>query len=77
MPNARQAFVIWGMIDQTADSNNAYVRLVKFSIFFCGVNLSDSQTHAYSTDGFLDKLLLYLNPLFLIFLSTVFFEFKL
>lgn len=28
MPNARQVFVIWGMIDQAADSNSAYVWLV-------------------------------------------------
>lgn len=77
MWNARQFFVIWGMIDQSADSNGSYVGLVYFSIFFCGVNLNDSQAHAYSTDGFLNKLLIYLNPVFLTLLSTVnIFEFK-
>lgn len=71
MSNSSQFIVNRGLTDQSANSNGAYMGLVWFSIFFCGVNLYDSQAHAYRTDGFLDKLLISLNPVFLIYLSEV------
>lgn len=59
------------MLDQSVNSNGAYVVLVYFLFSFAG-RIGMIHTTP-STGEFLDKLLIYLNSVFLMFLSTMHF----